>query len=304
VGLFVGLGLLLLAVLLIQFSKATTFFRPTYDLFLNVANVGGLKPQAWVLMSGVQVGSVSSIRLSNEGTNVVIDLRIYREFKIRKGSQMIIETSGFLGDHYVAIVVTNINTDVYKNLDVIRGEAPFNMQELTRSASSFLRRIDDTVVRLNAAIVDIRTHVLNEQTLTNLSTAIVNIRGFTERVGSAVDNLSSLIDSNRPALTQSSSNLVYFTDQINELAGSLRGVVATNEPTIDTAVKNLETSTETLKDLLSDVRAGKGLVGTVLKDDQLAQDITKIADNLSITTSNLNRLGLWGIMWQRKPPKK
>jgi hypothetical protein len=31
--------------------------------------------------------------------------------------------------------------------------------------------------------------------------------------------------------------------------------------------------------------------------------VLAIAGNLSVTTSNLNRLGLWGILWSHKPPK-
>ncbi len=46
VGLFVFIGLVLLAVLLIQFSKGTSLFRGTYDLRLHARNVGGLKPRA------------------------------------------------------------------------------------------------------------------------------------------------------------------------------------------------------------------------------------------------------------------
>ena len=42
VGLFVFVGLVLLAVLLIQFSKGTSLFRGTYELRLHASNVGGL----------------------------------------------------------------------------------------------------------------------------------------------------------------------------------------------------------------------------------------------------------------------
>ena len=41
VGLFVFVGLVLLAVLLIQFSKGTSIFRGTYELRLHASNVGG-----------------------------------------------------------------------------------------------------------------------------------------------------------------------------------------------------------------------------------------------------------------------
>jgi hypothetical protein len=65
-------------------------------------------------------------------------------------------------------------------------------------------------------------------------------------------------------------------------------------------VTNLEASTESLKDLLADVQAGKGLAGDLLKNDELAGNLSRIMYNLSITTSNLNRVGLWGILWKQK----
>jgi hypothetical protein len=52
------------------------------------------------------------------------------------------------------------------------------------------------------------------------------------------------------------------------------------------------------------VQAGKGLVGAALKDEQLARDLRTITGNLSITTSNLNRLGLWRFLWHREQPPK
>src|SRR2546426_3335593 len=106
VGLFVFIGLVLLAVLLLQFSKGTTFFRPTYKLLLRAGDVGGLKTRASVLMAGVQVGSVADIKLGPQGTNVTITLKIYSQYEIHKDARFLIEQSGFLGDKYVAIMPT------------------------------------------------------------------------------------------------------------------------------------------------------------------------------------------------------
>ena len=46
VGLFIFIGLALLAVLLLMFSKSTSLFRGTYELHLHAVNVGGIKPRA------------------------------------------------------------------------------------------------------------------------------------------------------------------------------------------------------------------------------------------------------------------
>jgi len=145
--------------------------------------------------------------------------------------------------------------------------------------------------------------VLNEQTLTNLSAAVGNIRVVSEKALVTVDNLDALVSSNSPALSQSGSNLVQFSDQINLFAGDLRAIVSTNRVPIQNAVKNIESSTEVLKDVIQELQAGKGLAGNLLKNEQLAATVSRIAENLSITSSNLNRLGLWGILWQHKPAK-
>jgi phospholipid/cholesterol/gamma-HCH transport system substrate-binding protein len=303
VGLFVTVGLVLLAVLLLAFSKGMTFFRPTYTILLQAPNVGGLKTRAGVLMSGVPVGTVNDINLSPEGTNVTIGLRIYSQYQIHTNAQFVIESSGFLGDQYVAILARTNEGPVFHDLESARAQAPFDLQEVARSAAGFIQRIDVTARNLNDAIVDVRRLVLNEQTLTNLSAAAGNLRVVSERAQLTVNNLNSVVESNRPAISESASNLVLFTEQINQFAGSLRSLVTTNTPEIDAAVKNLEVSTEELKAMLEDVRAGKGLVGHLLNNEQMVTNVYQLTANLSITSSNLNRLGLWGILWQHKPPK-
>jgi hypothetical protein len=80
-------------------------------------------------------------------------------------------------------------------------------------------------------------------------------------------------------------------------------VLTTNQDGIHGAISSIRASSDTLKNLLDDVQAGKGLAGDLLKNEQIATNVSQIAQNLSITTSNLNRLGLWGIMWQHKSPR-
>jgi len=304
VGLFMFISLVVLAALLLQFSKGTNLFRPTKIILMRAPNVGGLKIRAQVLMAGVQVGTVSDIRLGPQGTNVTIWLKIYSQYEIHKDARFALEQAGFLGDQYVAIIPTKNQGDVFHDQDVAEAEAPFNLQEVARSAGSVLRRIEETANRLNDAINDVRRYTLNEKTLTNLSVAVSNLRAVSEHAISAVDGLNSLVTSNAPALSTSGSNLVLFSQQLNHFGDDLGQVLATNSPTFTAAVKNIESSTVMLKDLLADVQAGKGLAGNVLQNPELATNVSLIVSNLSITSSNLNRLGLWGILWQHKPSKK
>src|SRR5208282_4323570 len=148
VGLFVFIGLALLAALLIQFSKGASLFRGTYELRLHASNVGGLKQRAGVLLAGVQVGTVSDIRLADDGRTVTILLRIYNQDKIYHDVRFVIEQSGFLGDQYVSVIpTTNSLPFLSDGADVVCQE-PFNLQEVARSTSGFIKRIDDTARKL------------------------------------------------------------------------------------------------------------------------------------------------------------
>ena len=303
VGLFVTVGLILLGALMLQFSKGTTFFRPTYTILLRAANVGGLKMRAQVLMSGVQIGTVSDIRLSPTGTNVTISLRLFSQYRIHKDARFLIEQSGFLGDQYVAILPTLNQGEFFENSDVAETEPPFNMLEVARSARGFIQRVDEAAKNINEAIGDVRRELLNEKTLTNLAVAAGNLRLASERALVTVDNLDGLVASNSPAFANSGSNLVAFSEQMNQFAGTLTSVLNTNTTQINSAVKNIESSTEVLKNVLVELQAGKGLAGSLLKNEALSARVSQIANDLSVTSSNLNRLGLWGILWQHKPPR-
>ena len=303
VGLFVFIGLVLLAVLLIQFSKGTTFFRPTYDILLRASTVGGLKPRAQVLMSGVQVGTVAGMQLAPDGRTVAITLRIYRPYRIYKDARFVIEQSGFLGDQYVAILPTRNEGEIFGPGDEARAEAPLDIQEAARSAIGFIQHIDSAATNINDTLNDARRTVLSARALTNLSETVSNFHRVSERSLEIADNLGTLVESNRPVIAVSVSNLHYFSEQINQSAAAVRDLLATNSPEIEAAAKNLESSTATLKKLLERVQAGKGLAGKLLENEEMAANVSQIVSNLSITTSNLNRLGLWGILWQRKPPR-
>lgn len=303
VGLFVLIGLVLLGLLALQFSKGVTFFKPTYDILLHSGNVNGLKVKATVLMSGVQVGNVSAINLAPDGKSVTITLRIFQEYTIRRDARFLIEQAGFLGDQYVSIVPTKNEKEPYKHLDSAQAEPAFNLQEVARSATGLVERVDETARKLNDSLVDIRKFLLNQQTLTNLSTTVENLRTVSERALVAVDGINAVVATNGPALTQSSSNLVAFSEEIKGFARALNQLVETNRTEVHATVKNIESSSEVLKTLMQDVQAGKGLAGNVLKNEQLANSLSQTVNNLSITTSNLNRLGLWGILWKQKVPK-
>ncbi|MGO8837989.1 MAG: MlaD family protein [Limisphaerales bacterium] len=304
VGLFVLIGLVLLAALLIMFSKGASLFHGTYELRLHASNVGGLKQRAQVLLAGVQVGTVSTIKLSDDGKSVTILLKIYNQNKIYHDARFVIEQSGFLGDQYVSVIPTSNAPPVLADGAEVTCQEPFNLQEVARSTSGFIKRIDETAKKLDDSVTDLRRVVLNEQTLTNFSVTLNNMRTFSEQALGAVSDINTLVATNGEQVQLAVSNLVFFSQELIGLAGSAQTLLATNSPDITAAVKNIESSTEVLKSLMNDIHSGKGFAGTMVQNEQLSTNVQAIANNLAIASSNLNRLGLWHFLWHKEPARQ
>lgn len=303
IGLFVFVGLVLLGVLLIQFSKGSSLFRGTYELRLHAPNVGGLKPRASVLLAGVQVGSVSDIQLAPDGKSVTIFLKIYNQNKdkIYHDARFAIEQAGFLGDQYVSIITVSNQLPVLTNGADVTCEPPFNLQEVARSAAGFVQRIDATAQKLDASVTDLRRTVLNENTLNNFAVTMHNMRTVSDQAIGTMNDVNDFIAMNTNQIGFAVSNVLFFSGQLRQMADSANALLATNTPGVNAAVQNIKSSTDTLKEIVNELQSGQGLAGTLLQNQELATNVQAIANNLSVATSNLNRLGLWGFLWHRQP---
>jgi ABC-type transporter Mla subunit MlaD len=230
-------------------------------------------------------------------------LRIYKDFPIHRDAEFVIQQAGFLGDQYVSINPTSNAPPMLTNNDDVTCEAPFDLEASERTASGFIDSIAATAQKLDAAVTDFRREVLNERTLTNFDTALNNVRAVSEQALNTVSNLNHLVATNTPQVNVAVSNIVLFSHQLTGLADSANAMLASNGAQISVATKNIADSTETLKGVVNDVKDGKGLAGTILQNEELSSNVQAIASNLAVTTSNLNRHGLWGIMWSHKPPR-
>lgn len=292
VGLFVAIGLVLMAGAVILFSKGTSFFHGTYNLQLRTANIGGLKRQAGVLLSGYQVGSVADIDLAADGKTVTVQLKIYKRYQIPSDAKFVIEQAGFLGDPYVAVVPSGTNnpeSHILANNEEVECQPPFNLQEVARGAAGFVQRIDVIAKKLDDTVNDLRREVLNQETMTNFSVAVQNMRSFSEQAMSAVGEINELVNTNGTQVTMAVSNLYRMSDE-------MQGPVANS-------LKNIETSTEILTNLMGQAQSGKGLAGTILQNQELATNVQVIVNNLAIASSNLNHLGPWHFLWHKEPNK-
>ncbi len=297
VGLFVLVSLVLAAALIMKFSKSTSVFVKTYEVRMTTSNVGGITPGATVLMAGVPIGRVESIDLDESGTLVSMSVQVESRFRIHKDARFTIEQAGFLGDQYIAVTPGENEAPILEPGETVHVEEPFNLQEVARSAAGLLRRVDHTAAQLNEAVARIDRTLLSERTLTNMAEAVANFRLASARVLNTLQGVDNLVQTNSSPLMTAVSNLVHFSEQLDQVTEELQLTLATNRVDVTAAIQNVQKGTDHFSKLLEDLQAGKGLAGSVLKDEAMRQQFASILNNLNTVSSNLSEHGL---LWRPK----
>ena len=300
VGVFGVVALVVLAGILLVFSRGQSLFTPGYTLLLRADNVGGLKTRSSVLISGVPVGTVTKTELSAESKGVTIYLHIQKQYGIHSDAQFNVEQIGLLGDQYVVITPTENKGPLLKDGDTVECKPPFNVQALAASAVGFIERVDDATKMLKETIGRINNIFLTERTLTNLSQTIGNLRSSSERAVKLVDYLTDVVATNSPSLAIAFTNFARFSEDLNRLSSELRQTVAENRPAISEATKHLADSAGAVQKLVADAQDGKGLAGAMFKDEELRANLAATLANLATASSNIAQHGL---LYKPKPPK-
>jgi phospholipid/cholesterol/gamma-HCH transport system substrate-binding protein len=253
VGIFVFVGLAMLGALLVQFGRLGEGFKTYYTITVRFSDASGLLKGTDVLLAGARIGKVADgPKLVREGGGVAVPLKIYDYIKIPEAAKFTVGSSGLLGDRFVNVAIPSGPQKAYlpPNAD-IKGARETGIDDLTRSGGALVNDLRGTVQKIDTTVTR-----LNEDTLSPAN--MENLKASMEHLNQATG-----------ALAESSKKL----DGVIEQA--------------DTAMTSAKRAADGLQNAISDTRKvlrsatqGKGLVATLLNDQQLANDLHALVSNL------------------------
>lgn len=106
VGLFILIGIICIAFLSVSVAGVSNFSENSsgnYTLYANFNNIGSLKVDAPVKVSGFIVGRVAGIQLNPTTYQAQVIMRINKNYKFSTDSSAQILTTGLLGEQYVGL---------------------------------------------------------------------------------------------------------------------------------------------------------------------------------------------------------
>jgi ABC-type transporter Mla subunit MlaD len=317
VGLFVFVGVALIALLILNFSKGITLFNSTYKLRVILPNAAGLKPTADVMMAGVPIGKVSVMDLADNGKSVNITISILARYKIRKDAKFHIDSLGFLGDQYIEVspptdrgLAPTNQTAYYQNGDTVSGDATFNMVEAVRSISGVFDEARKTLKDLDQAITNVNASALSTNTLAHFVFAVSNLQVVSEKAVGAASRAENLLSANAAPFNSAISNFQALSVRLRNTAAELDQLIVTNRDDVRKVVGNLTAASDQFKQIALDLQAGRGSAGALLKDEKMAAEMASFVSNANAMTAefsafgrNLNQRGIWAMLWKPKHPE-
>src|SRR5947199_10567494 len=104
VGVFVAIGLAMIAGFVVEFGRLGEGFKTYYNLTVRFKDASGLLKGSDVLFSGAKIGRVAGGPTLVPGAgSVSVPLRIYDYVKLPKDSKFSVGSSGLLGDRSVNV---------------------------------------------------------------------------------------------------------------------------------------------------------------------------------------------------------
>jgi phospholipid/cholesterol/gamma-HCH transport system substrate-binding protein len=253
VGAFVFVGLAILAALVVQFGRLGEGFKKTYVVTVRFADASGLLKRSDVLLAGAKIGRVAdSPHLVKEGQGVAVPLRIYDFVKIPVGSKFAVGSSGLLGDRFVTVSPPPGKPNAYIDKNAfIDGARETGIDDLTREGGNLVSDLRGTVQKIDTAVTRLNQDMLSKENADNLTSAIAHLNDTTG------------------ALAESSKKLDGVIDKADATMGSAKQ-----------AADDLQIAMVDARKVFKSAAEGKGLLPTLLTNQELANDLKALISNL------------------------
>ena len=253
VGIFVFVGLAMLAALVVQFGRLGEGFKTYYTLTVRFNDAGGLLKGTDVLLAGARIGKVAGgPKLLGEGGGVAVPLKIYDYIKIPEGTKFTVGSSGLLGDRFVNVIIPSGQAKGYLAPNsFINGARETGMDDLTREGGALVNDLRGTVQKIDTTVTRLNPETLSTQNMENWKASMEHLNQATG------------------ALAESSKKLDGVIGQADSAMASAK-----------TAADGLQSAIGDTRKVLRTATQGKGLVATLLNDQQLANDLHALISNL------------------------
>jgi phospholipid/cholesterol/gamma-HCH transport system substrate-binding protein len=296
VGITVVVAAILLAVLVVLMSGTGGIFTHKIILKSYFFDAQGLRVGAPVRLSGVDIGSVSQIRIvpNRPDSPVEVTMKVNAKylFSLRKDSKTLLSTAGVLGETYINIDSSTATKPQVQSGDVLQTSEQPGYQDVMRSTQNALQNMQALLARMDRIVAFVESgqgsvgKVIYDAALYSRLNATVS--DFQKLVGDVAKGRGSIgkLITNDDLYNRANGTLDKINAMIDDLnAGKGTAGKLLKDPSL---YNNANQTITNFKQLTDDINAGKGAVGTLTKDQEFADKLKNTMARISNISDRLD----------------
>lgn len=309
VGVFILIGMLALAALVVQFGRSADGNVEGYTVYVEFQDASGLIKGSDVRMGGAKIGKVITKPELTDELTVIVELKLDKRIRVYSGSRFMVQSVTLLGDKMIVVVPPELKdpqmvlSDGSKvkgggagGLDALQSDA----ESVARDARKLMRDARTSLLKVDAALDDIRMVVgrfattveklnngafsdknLNnfENTLSNLEDASSSLKSAGDELKPALVEIRSAVVSVKKAAVSVDDTFATINEEIQQLTPAFETLPETLTSFRDTAAK-ASLLMDNVSESVKRAQNGNGLFATLVDDEEVGADAKTFIRNL------------------------
>ena len=226
-----------------------------------VKDASGIFPKTPIKVAGIAAGRINSIEL--QGNTALITFEILKQIQVTKNSKLRIKSVGFLGDKYIEIFIGD-SPELLRKFDFLDSEEAAGIETLVKDTSEILIDVKQIVRTIKDAVAP-------EGQVSPLKKVLADVQTLVENTKEATLSLKRIMSGNEERINALVENLESFSYELSSNMDKSNPDSAITD--LKKIMANADKLTKDLSDIVADVKRGKGTMGKLLVEDEIADQV-------------------------------
>jgi phospholipid/cholesterol/gamma-HCH transport system substrate-binding protein len=272
----VGLMAIVAIALLIfgyNFLKGKNLLEDSRTFYAVYDQVEGLSPSSAVTINGLQIGSVTDIKIRNDA-KLVVTMNIKNSFPFSETSIAEIYGGDLIGGKSIAIVPDFENNINAKSGDTLQGQIEAGLLELVNDQLAPLQTKVESVVSSVDTLVRSVNYVMDTGTRESIKRSINDFNKTVKHLNSTAENVDFVLSENLEDIQNTIHNASETSEKLKQFSDTLSKVE------FGKMVNNINTTISSINSITAKIDNGDGSIGKLMNDDKLYVNLEKASKQL------------------------
>lgn len=283
-----------------------TFVNPSagtsggYTVHAYLNDASGLASYSRVMVAGIPIGSIESIRLDKGKARV--DIKVKPDVALYENADLAKRSSSLLGEFVIVIGPGDDSQRRLKDGDEIkRVQEPITTDQIMNDLGHVANRVKSVSDSLANSVgseqgeEDIRATLKNLAEVTDQLNQTV--RENRQSLNQIIHNVERISDRSEPQIAQILENVRVITGEVRTLVaeeqGDVKGSMGTLRDTLNRVNKasvDLQGSLHHINSVAERIDRGEGTVGRLTKDETLINEVEEVVEGVGDFVGGMSRL--------------